>query len=353
MKRTYLIGLALVAMFALSAAAAGTASALPTRLSRCARLEPEFEKEGSYKERGNEVCKGEKVASSGPYIWVFTNGVQLPAPDQRSECAQVESPETANAGDFSDPSCTKFVGESNGPYVKVYEGPEYGRCVKSAAKTGEFSDKNCTKEVEPEKEEFGTKKGAYEWVPGPGPKPGYTSKTKAAVLNTPGVGKVTCKKSTDKGTITGLESDVDTVTFTSCETLGKKCTSAGEAAGTIKTFTLKSELGWINQAKGEVGVSLTGEGPGGLSAEFKCEELTIRTKGSVIGRQTVDINAMESKATVTFTEVGEKQVPEKFEFEPKDTLETEVVGLTPFLPSTESAVASEKFEEKSEVKATF
>jgi len=341
MKRLTIIGLALMAAFAMSALAAGSASAAPKRLERCARVQPSSEGEGNFKRHENEKCVEGPVESSGNYIIVWTNGIQI---DPVSECAETVTP---GQGNYSNATCTEKVGESKGNFINVLEQPEYGSCVVAKpAKSGEFSDKNCTKEVK-----SGT--GKWVWEPGPEPKPGFTSTTKTATLETPGVGKVVCKKSKDVGKITGLESDVDTVTFESCETLGKKCTSAGQAAGVIKTFTLKSELGWINQEKGEVGTSLTGEGPGGESAEFVCGgELLIKTTGSVIGKNTGNVNLASAKGTLTFKEEGGKQVPEKFEFEPKDTLSTEIVGIGAF-NSTEITVATQKFEDKSQIKATF
>jgi hypothetical protein len=199
--------------------------------------------------------------------------------------------------------------------------PTYWVCAKASPKnTGNWAEKTCQTLASPE----GT--GKYELIPAANVS--YTSKSKTVELETPGVGTVVCKKSADVGTIVDETSDKDVVTFSSCATSGKKCTSAGEPAGTIKTFELLSSL--TENGKNEVEEVLTGNGPGGLSAEFECEGIVIRTRGNAGGIVTGDVNTGDKEDAVDFTS------------ESKQELESEVVGLTPFLHSVEKTKAENK-----------
>src|ERR1019366_7957236 len=104
-------------------------------------------------------------------------------------------------------------------------------CVKQAKARFEWTNETCTMHSVKIKVKKGvekvtlTKKGRYEKEPGPG----YTSTTGTATLAI-----AVCAASTDVGEVTGLKTDVDTVTFTGCNTLGAKCTSEGQVEGTIK-----------------------------------------------------------------------------------------------------------------------
>jgi hypothetical protein len=190
--------------------------------------------------------------------------------------------------------------------------------VKVAKGTGHFTSKTC--------EGAPTTGGKYELANPAGDK--TTSKTKTATLETPGVGSVVCKKSADTGEFLSETTDVDTVTFSTCETAGKKCHSAGEGSGTIKTFTLDTAI--ATNGKGEPEDIVTGAGPGGLSAEFECEGITIRTKGSTGGIITGNVGKAEKDSTLTFSESSDQE------------LESEVVGLTPYLHSVEKVVSTNK-----------
>ncbi len=171
--------------------------------------------------------------------------------------------------------------------------PEYGTCVKASPKnTGRYSDKNCLDEV------AGT--GKYEWVPGPGAKPGYTSKSKRVVFATP-TSDVHCLASTDVGAITGVTSGVVTITLTGCATEGMPCTSEGQATGTVKTFELLTTL---EEVEGRTLVEYAGDGPlidgEHLIVEFVCAASTpIRMRG--VTRAAVSpLNLMSAKETLTF-----------------------------------------------------
>jgi hypothetical protein len=190
------------------------------------------------------------------------------------------------------------------PVVAQAAPPELGRCVKSVA--GKYRDSGCEKgEV--------LKGGKYEWLPGPGSMKKFKSTEGASKFQTQGTLDLDCTGATDEGEYTGPKTDVETITFTGCNSRGP-CQNG--ASGEIKTKPLTSELGFIT-APNHVGVSL--EGPGGIFAEFECRGFKATISGSVIAPVTPI-----SKMTLTFKEKFKStkwlQKPENFESQPKDTL---------------------------------
>jgi len=157
----------------------------------------------------------------------------------------------------------------------------------------------------------------------------YKSTSGIAFLEVEGGGKIECKVSTGTGEYTTSTSGTVTATFEGCETLGKKCTSAGSPSGTIVTKLLATEVGYVNKTKGEVGSDFK-PASGEFNAEFACPgspALSIRVKGSVIGKvEPPNVSSTESKSTLKNS--GGKQEIEKFEGGSKDTLvsETSVEG---------------------------
>lgn len=205
---------------------------------------------------------------------------------------------------------------------------ERGACKVAKKGLGEYTEALCLTagaKAGPKKE--------YVWVPQAGGTPtAFTSKTGVATLRsfTPEGAElpaVECKKSAGKGK-EGKTESTSVVTFSECTSAGEKCTGGKKAkAGEIITFELKGTLGVISEAKSEVGEDLVGQGPGGLSSEFKCGANEIKTEGSVIGK-VAKVNAKASATNeLIFAATGKVQEPEKFEGEPADTLKTEINGL--------------------------
>jgi hypothetical protein len=166
----------------------------------------------------------------------------------------------------------------------------------------------------------------------------FTSKSGAATLKVKGGITVKCSASTNEGVILPGASKKEgsvTVKFTGCLAAGvDECHSASPPAkpGEIITSLLKMELGYISKAKKEVGVDLSAA----TLAEFTCEigtGETVKVTGSVIGKIT-PINVLTNTFELELTEASEKQVPEKFEGKPEDTLKSSINGATP-LASTE------------------
>jgi hypothetical protein len=225
--------------------------------------------------------------------------------------------------------------------------PEYGQCA--AQKKGNYADSNCTRMAE-KKGQPVEHKGGYEWVAGPAascvaqkkgqytdsscttraakagkgsyetaPGPGYASTSGTVTLETPGFGRtITCAASTAEGRITGLSSGVDRVTFTGCESAGKRCSSEGPnstpsgIAGVIVTNLLDTRL--LGPVEGQVWTELASAEHGPYVAEFGCEGPLLRTSGSVSGIQTGDVNVSSATSKTTFAlPTGEKTETSKGE----------------------------------------
>jgi hypothetical protein len=117
--------------------------------------------------------------------------------------------------------------------------PDFGRCVKVAA-SGEFTTSSCQVEST-------TQTGNYEWVPGV-VKRGFSTAIKPTTVvkleTSTSKEKVTCTGERSGGQITGSKTVGDmTITFTGCESLGGKCTTAGLAEGELRTAVLEGVLG--------------------------------------------------------------------------------------------------------------
>src|SRR5271166_1094135 len=114
------------------------------------------------------------------------------------------------------------------------------------------------------------------------------------------VGSITCKNGKSAGQITGPNTSTMTVTFASCTSEGKKCTSPGEAThGDIKTNLLESELVMVGGKVAELVSAADKET--GESAEFSCEGLEVKTFGSLNGLVTGDTEQFSATSVQTFS----------------------------------------------------
>jgi len=220
--------------------------------------------------------------------------------------------------------------------------PAFYECAKTTG--GKFSNKTCSAPGE-------GKTGKYELKEGIGKGKIFKGKGGSATLHTPAVGgEVVCKSFKDSGFVNSPTTENKVISeFKTCTSLGKKCASPGEKAGTIKTTDLKGVLGYINKAKKEVGVALSAES-GSVLAEFNCEGLEIVTTGSVIGRQLGDINTFSKTSESVFKVNGEGfQEVKNFEGGATQVLESKINGSGPF-ESGQQAEATNKGEEL-EIKA--
>jgi hypothetical protein len=205
------------------------------------------------------------------------------------------------------------------------EAPEFGRCLKTQVGGGtKYTTAKCTVVASGEKEIF-------EWYSAfggskPLEKAGFATKLKPetiATLETIAGSKITCKGETSGGKYTGNKTVGGVVLkFTSCESGGGKCNSAGKGAGEITWNELDGVLGiWKTgetKVQDKAAISLkptTGE----ELVEFFCGGLVIKLKGSLL--LPVPANAMKLSATVKFTAAKGKQKPEKFVEGPQEVPE--------------------------------
>jgi hypothetical protein len=227
--------------------------------------------------------------------------------------------------------------------------PEIGRCVKVAgAATHKWANAGCTTRSE------GENTGRYEWEPGPGPKPGFTSTAGATELETVGKAKVNCRAATAKGEFTGPKSDTATITFTGCEygaPTGIPCQTPGSLEGEVVTSALEGTLGYISGAgtsKPTVGMRLAPIS-GTQFASVECSGVSLTLTGSVIGTIAGAVNKMSLATTLKFKQSKGKQIPGQFEDGAPSVLSA-AVGAAPEQAGM-STLESNTNEEPLEVKA--
>jgi hypothetical protein len=193
---------------------------------------------------------------------------------------------------------------------------EYGTCVKTVKVnkkyTGNYTDANCT--VVNAKHE-----GEYEWAPTPVGSHIKTTDTSTTATLKSALGSVVCKKSKSTGEITGPKTDTEIVTFETCETSKKKCTSvqAGEKVGNITTYLLDTSLidhgekglSGKEPVEGEVWTQFVSSEHEPYQAQFTCVGVpgVFEVSGSLSGVNTINVNKMSTTGTVTFTEKGGEQ----------------------------------------------
>ncbi len=221
--------------------------------------------------------------------------------------------------------------------------PEFYECKKVTPKFSGVWNKGCLVEGKHNNE---LKENEYEKVPGIGKAATKLFKGKggAATLHTPAIGgEVKCKAFKDEGKLISQKVEAGVIsTFTGCTSLGKKCTTTGQTAGTIKTNKLTGAIGYINAAEHRVGVDLSPE-VGTELAAFSCEGLSITVFGSVVGELT-PLFSMSKTSVTTFTVNGSGfQTYKALEGQPEDVLESLVNGGGPF-ESGQQATATNKGE---------
>jgi hypothetical protein len=224
--------------------------------------------------------------------------------------------------------------------------PEFGRCVKVAKNTGKYHTSNCS---------AGLSAGSFEWLPGVVNK-GFTTSAGETKLQTVSKAKVTCASESGSGKYSGPKKVTGvSMAFTGCVGPGAaKCTTAGAGEGELVTKPLEGELGVISEgfANGKefrkVGLDLFPVGHAGSFIEFNCGGTAQVIRGSVIG--TVTSGKMSLALTQAFKAAKGKQVPDRFEGEPVDVLESSTGGGA-FEQDGLTLKATQKSEEAVEVKA--
>jgi hypothetical protein len=201
--------------------------------------------------------------------------------------------------------------------------PEFGRCVKTTG--GVYANSGCTKI------EAGINR--FEWVPGPGSKPNFTTAIKPetkATLEIVGGSKVVCLGEASTGRYTGPKTLLTTIAFNGCGLNGGKCTTSGQAEGTIVTALLQGELGIVKKGTSsltdQIGLDLSTPGNEANWMEFSCGgvPVVVTKESSLI--KLVKTNKMLGGATEKFVETKGHQTPERFEGGEPDVLLTSVAG---------------------------
>ncbi len=287
LKRFRIVGLCLVAVFAVSAVGAASASAAKPKTKFCVKVE--FGEPSSWEAGCGAVGVGwAKVVPSFRQVSLI------------KWCGKVEDPLTEE-GAWEDNKCT--IASGTGKYIK-----------------------------------FDVK------VEGKNPNVFTGSSAATSVLETKKAGlvarKVECKKEESKGEATG-ESTVGgiVVTFKECKgPLSSTCTSAGAGSGEIVTNSLKGEFVYISEGAKTVGQELQPETSGGLFAEFVCKgsliNETLKVKGTLLGEvPSAQLNEMRSSFEVNFKQTKGTEEPTEYEeggTKIKTKLETEGSGTENF-----------------------
>jgi alpha-tubulin suppressor-like RCC1 family protein len=208
--------------------------------------------------------------------------------------------------------------------------PELGRCVKVNTGTGEYEGSHCqTSGASPAKRD-------HNWLPGPGPKPGFTGVLEgltvgeAVKLQTANAAHlISCSNSEVKGQYTGVKSEKVKVELLGCTLSGKICTGeAGFQEGEIHFSAESSTLGFVRTGTKPV----AGWDLKPISVEITCgrpPETSItrdKLEGSVIGK-VGKASSMYLEFLETYNATAGKQKPEKLVNAPKDVLTSNFTEL--------------------------
>ena len=209
--------------------------------------------------------------------------------------------------------------------------PEIGRCVKAATpKTGEYRGPKCIAKQN-------AHEGEYNWLPGPGDKPGINPRLLGLTLETTGKKQIKCEFAflEEAAVTSGKEIKVKKLTLQGCIMVGTtfRCYSNPAETGTIETTTpLNGEVGFIpgskNAASPWVGLDLKPESE--LTKtwfEASCGEakappvFQVAIEGSVIGRVKPLVKMVENNQfELLYKQSGGVQIPTAFKEGVEDVL---------------------------------
>ncbi|HUB74442.1 MAG TPA: hypothetical protein VL979_10450 [Solirubrobacteraceae bacterium] len=175
---------------------------------------------------------------------------------------------------------------------------------------------------------------------------GVTFKATSGTGKLEGTVTIICSADTAEGEITGAKTVAKVVvTYTGCESSGKKCKSSGAASGEIKTSSLKGELGEVekSEAESEVGEDLAPESGTTFTTVESCTPLGIKVSvtGSIIG-EVLPIEKLATEGELVYKESSKKQQIKKFKGGSEDTLKA--AGASSGLETTDKVKFSEAIE---------
>ncbi len=326
MRQLRVIGLCLIAAFAISALAVASASAAAPEYGRCIKKTGKPSGEGY----SNANCTTH-VSAEGRFTWE-------PGPGANPRFESVERfVYPAKYNDCISAIAHEGIAKNDRERAATAPEPEKATLIHEAEENEAAA-----------KEQL--RKSGFTGAATPPPTAleeceAYVKETHAkapAELETKSGSTVTCSGVTSEGEYTGTKTVGDLKTaFTGCTTesfLGAlKCQSEGAAEGEIVTATLNGRLGIATSEEGKivkVGLDLS-PAEGEDVAKFSCPYSLGEFKGSVSVVVTgsvihyVKTNTMVSSETETFTQTKGKQKPEAFEGEPADVLESAIGSAAP------------------------
>ncbi len=151
----------------------------------------------------------------------------------------------------------------------------------------------------------------------------FTGSSGTAKFETTGKLSMTCTSDTVTGKMTATTAGEETVSFSGCESVGKKCTSAGASSGTVRIpVALRTRV--ASQPSGEVLLLAQVLQNSGKEAateskpfEFKCGEVVAKLYGSYLVK-TGEQEAFKESWTFTAEQESGKQKPAEYESEKKE-----------------------------------
>jgi hypothetical protein len=183
---------------------------------------------------------------------------------------------------------------------------------------GKYTEKHCSTLATQEQLEEGTA-NKFEVQEGVGKGKPFKGKDGGGNIEVPGIGGVSCTKSSDTGRFTSPQEGTGIrIVFTGCEVSRIKCENTA-TEGEIVTNPLRATIGYVSAAKHEAGIDLSPETGEAIAPTVNCQDLVLNILGSVVGRiSPVNVFTKEMKFDFGQTE-GRQEIGELEGF-PKGTL---------------------------------
>jgi alpha-tubulin suppressor-like RCC1 family protein len=217
--------------------------------------------------------------------------------------------------------------------------PELGRCVRVAS-GGSYrgSSPRCISVS-------ATRKGHFQWLPGPGPKAKFTEHLSEPRFETVGARKLSCVAASLEGEYTGSRAErIAHVTLNGCHEVAPNaaCQTNPLDEGLIESSVpLEGDLGFMKSgAKLRVGWHLRPRPPATSLLSFECgsgpSAAAVSLEGSIIGLAAAPVDRMVSTFELQYKQRRGRQIPEFFQGEATNVL---TLATTPFMGQTASEQA--------------
>ncbi len=325
MRRFRMTGLCLVAVLAIGAAGAGSASAAAPEFGRCLKTPKHWTGPGYSDTRCNdevsENAKHEWLAGPGPKPGFTTTAKYKYSIDHRPCAIAVAESRLA---------------EDQRAYAEGLGEPEKSELLKEAAHHEERALQHLSA-IKQTLAECETRL--------------LTERAKTPVVfETVGGAIAECGTVSGGGEVSGPKTEGDIVLkFGECTMGANECSSSGAAAGEIVSASLEGTLGILVapafNRPAAVGLALSGAGHG-TAFEFTCGTETVAITGAAI--HSVKSNELTNKESLSFAQRKGVQEFTAFEGEPTEVLETSISGA----PAEQTGLtlrAASRYEEKVEI----